>query len=51
MNWITIYGLIIMIPNIVFGIKNKGYQSKYHNKVSETIERVGRFSSMFFNGC
>ena len=52
MNWINIYGLIIMIiimmPNIVFGIKNKGYQSKYHNKVIETIEQVGRFGSMFF---
>ena len=45
-----IYGLIIMaivmIPNIIFAIKEKNFESKYHNKVVEIIEQIGRFGSM-----
>jgi len=46
----NIYGLIIMaivmIPNIIFAIKEKNFESKYHNKVVEIIEQIGRFGSM-----
>lgn len=46
----NIYGLIIMvivmIPNIIFAIKDKNFESKYHNKVVEIIEQIGRFGSM-----
>lgn len=50
MDYLNTYGLvimvIIMIPNVVFAIKVKNYESKYHNKTFETIEQVGRFGSM-----
>ena len=46
----NIYGLIIMvivmIPNIIVAIKDKNFESKYHNKVVEIIEQIGRFGSM-----
>ena len=52
----NIYGLIIMaivmIPNVIFAIKEKNFESKYHNKVVEIIEQIGRFGSiglMIFN--
>lgn len=44
------YGLIIMaivmIPNVIFAIKEKNFESKYHNKAVEIIEQIGRFGSM-----
>lgn len=46
----NIYGLIIMtivmIPNVIFAIKEKNFESKYHNKSAEIIEQIGRFGSM-----
>lgn len=52
MDWFNLYGLIIivviMIPNIIFGIKNKeGFENKYNNKIVETFEQIGRFSCFF----
>ncbi|VYT68148.1 hypothetical protein [Clostridium tertium] len=51
MDWFNTYGLtiiiIIMIPNIIFAIREKNIESKYHNKFIETIEQIGRFGSMF----
>ncbi len=51
MNWFNIYGagimVIIMIPNIVFGIKYKNIENKYQNKFVEMIEQIGRFGAMF----
>lgn len=51
-----IYGLmiitIVMIPNFIFAIKVKNFESKYKNKVVEIIEQIGRFGSlglMIFN--
>lgn len=50
MNWLNIYGLVIiiliMIPNIIFMIKEENFESKYNNKIVETIEQLGRFGSM-----
>ncbi|WP_051931781.1 hypothetical protein [Clostridium sp. KNHs214] len=50
MNWLNVYGLIIMmiimIPNIIFAMKEKNFESKYNNKVVEIIEQIGRFGSM-----
>jgi uncharacterized membrane-anchored protein YitT (DUF2179 family) len=37
---------IVMIPNIIFAIKEKNFESKYHNKAVEIIEQIGRFGSM-----
>lgn len=57
MGWFNSIGLIviclILIPNIVFAVKNKdGFENVYHNKVAETFEQIGRFGSfslMIFN--
>lgn len=57
MEWFNYYGLIIiaiiMIPNIIFAIKNKdGFANKYQNKAVEILEQVGRYACivlMIFN--
>jgi hypothetical protein len=38
--------IIVMIPNVLFAIKEKNFESKYHNKAVEIIEQIGRFGSM-----
>lgn len=51
MNYLDPYGLIIMviimIPNVIFAMKEKNFESKYQNKLAEIIEQIGRFGSMF----
>ena len=52
-KWFNVYGLVfvivIMIPNIVFAIKNKdGFLNKWNNKLVEIIEQIGRFGCMCF---
>lgn len=57
MEWFNVFGLvfiiIIMIPNIIYMIKNKdGFINKCNNKLIEIIEQIGRFgcfSFMIFN--
>lgn len=57
MGWFNFYGLIIiaiiMIPNIVFAIKNKdGFTNSYKNKPLEVFEQIGRYGCfilMIFN--
>ncbi len=51
MNWFNYYGLIfiaiIMIPNIVFAIKNKnGYPNIYQNKAVHILEQISRYACM-----
>lgn len=53
MNWFNPYGLlfvaVILIPNIVFAIKCKdGFENKWQNKFTETMEQIGRFSCFLF---
>lgn len=57
MTWFNYYGIIfiavIMIPNIVFAVKNKdGYLNTYQNKAAEIFEQIGRYGCfvlMIFN--
>lgn len=57
MNWFNYYGLaimaIIMIPNIIYAVKNKqAFENKYKNKSVEIIEQISRyacFALMIFN--
>lgn len=57
MTWFNYYGLIfiavIMIPNIIFAIKNKNdYPNTYQNKAAEIFEQIGRYGCfvlMIFN--
>lgn len=53
MFWFNFYGIIIiaaiMIPNIIFAIKNtEGFENKYKNKLVEILEQIGRFGSIIF---
>lgn len=53
MDWINIYGfvfmLFIMIPNIIFTLKNKdGFQNLWNNKIIEVFEQIGRFGCFGF---
>lgn len=53
MNWLNIYGLIIiivfMIPNIIFAIKTKdGFNNLWSNKTVEILEQIGRFGCIAF---
>lgn len=53
MNWINLYGLaymlVIMVPNIIFAVKNKdGFQNLWSNKTVEILEQVGRFGCFGF---
>lgn len=56
MEWLNIYGLItiiiMLIPNIIFGLKNPTTENKCKNKwmnISEQIGRYGSFFLMIFN--
>lgn len=53
MEWINIYGLLfviaILIPNILYAVTCKdGFENKYHNKLIEVLEQLGRFGCMGF---
>lgn len=57
MGWFNYYGLavmaIIMLPNIVYAVKNKNNLGcGYHNKAVEISEQIGRYACfvlMIFN--
>ena len=50
MNWINIFGLIIivllLIPNAIYAYKNKNIENKCKNKLMNIIEQIGRYGSM-----
>lgn len=50
-NWLNVFGLIfvvlLLIPNIVYAIKEKNQQNKCTNKVMNILEQIGRYGSMF----
>lgn len=52
MNWFNYIGLIfvvlLLIPNIIFAIKNKTEQKQTANKIMEIFEQIGRYGSMIF---
>lgn len=47
-NWINLFGFIVvvllLIPNIIFSIKNKNQQSAPSNKILNIIEQIGRYA-------
>lgn len=49
-NWINIFGGVIvalmLIPNIVYGIKNKETKSEKSNIVVRIVEQIGRYACM-----
>ncbi len=52
MNWFNYIGLIfvvlLLIPNIIFAIKNKTEQKQTINKIMEVFEQIGRYGSIIF---
>ncbi|MDF2586822.1 MAG: putative rane protein [Anaerocolumna sp.] len=52
MSWLNLYGIIIitiiMIPNIIFGLKHKEHINYCTNKYINFLEQIGRYGSMFF---
>lgn len=46
--WGLIFAIIILIPNIVFAVTCKdGFENRYHNKMVEIFEQIGRFGCFF----
>ena len=53
MDWFNVFGLVfiavIMIPNIIFAIKNKeGFENKRKNRFLEVAEQIGRIGCFVF---
>ncbi len=52
MNWFNWIGLIfialLLLPNIIFAIKNRSQVNKQSNRVLEIFEQIGRYGSMIF---
>lgn len=53
MAWFNPFGLaivaVMMIPNIVFAMKCRGgFVNRWHNRVVEVMEQIGRFSCFLF---
>lgn len=51
-GWINIFGTIIvtimLIPNIIYAVKNKNIKNKCNNKLLNIIEQLGRYISLIF---
>ncbi len=49
-NPINIFGsiivIIMLIPNIIYGLRSKNIQTKNKNKIMNIIEQIGRYASM-----
>lgn len=49
-NWINVWGamivIIMLIPNIIFAIRNPYLENKYKNVIMNIIEQIGRYTSM-----
>ena len=50
-SWLNIWGLIIvallLIPNIIYAVKQKNRENKCTNKCMNILEQIGRYGSMF----
>ena len=51
MSWINICGLItvivMLIPNVIYAIKNKQAENKCKNHIVNILEQIGRYGCMF----
>ena len=49
-GWINVFGTIIvvtmLIPNIIYVIKNKSVENKYKNNLVNVLEQIGRYVSL-----
>ncbi len=51
-NWINWFGVItlvlLLLPNVIYAIRNKGEKNLCTSKLLNVLEQVGRLGSMFF---
>ncbi len=49
-GWINVFGtmivVIMLVPNIIYVIKNEDLENKYKNKLVNTVEQLGRYVSL-----
>lgn len=46
--WGLIFVIVILVPNIVFAMTCKdGFENRYHSKLVEILEQIGRFGCFF----
>lgn len=49
-SWINIFGLtiviLLLIPNIIYAIKNRGAENRCTNKAVNILEQIGRYGCM-----
>ena len=47
-GWINVFGAVVVVlmivPNIVYAIKNKGEQNACKNKLMNVLEQIGRYA-------
>lgn len=52
MGWFNAYGLVfmavIMVPNIIYAVKQKPNLSTFQNKTVAFLEQIGRYGCFFF---
>ena len=50
-GWINLFDLILvillLIPNIVYALKNRDEQNKCQNRIMNILEQIGRYGCMF----
>ena len=50
-SWLNIFGLILvvllLVPNIIYAVKEKNQENKCTNKLMNLVEQIGRYASMF----
>ena len=50
-EWLNVFGLIfvvlLLIPNVVYAIKNKNQKNKCSNRLMNILEQIGRYACMF----
>ena len=47
-GWINIFGaavvVLLLIPNVIYAVKNKGEQNRCYNRAMVLLEQVGRYA-------
>lgn len=50
-NWLNVFGLILvvflLIPNVIYAVKEKNQENKCTNKYMNVLEQIGRYGCMF----
>lgn len=51
-GWINLFGgvmiMLMMIPNIIYGIKNRAVEKQPYSRIMAIVEQVGRYACIIF---